>query len=247
MRDRQKEGQKVYCSESFDPLGEAKGDLSDVGRLGIFRALVWDESNDAGQSFIHLAGANRGSVKLYVQPGSGSGIVKSSSPGGVCNEIASSAGFIPLDPVAATGNSWFNNETAAAPVPTSCDAKNAPSPPVLLCTDNASDLRRVIQHAIADFNEPVVYANDVKASTIECTGTDWEFAAYDSVTEGWVCLAAEATDRVGNHAVSAPIRLCYDDADTVFEPPCKTDKSNPPSCVDNCTLPKRFISQVIDR
>ncbi len=67
VRERQKEGQKVYCSESFDPWADATGDLSDVGNLAVFRALVWDEGNDANQSVIHLAGTEPGSVTLYVQ------------------------------------------------------------------------------------------------------------------------------------------------------------------------------------
>jgi hypothetical protein len=249
VRERAKEGQNVYCSESFDPLGEAKGDLADVAGVARFRALVWDESNvAAGQSVIHLAGADQDSVKLYVKQGTGAGIVKSTTPGGVCNTIDASV-FVGLEAVGQAGTSWFNNETADPPALDACVAKNVAVPPPQLCTDNNSDLRRVIQHEIADANEPVIYAHSVQTGKTECTGSDWEFAAAGaaSITEGWVCLAAVAKDRIGNEAVSAPIRVCYDDPDTLAEPACKSDKNNPPTCRNDCTLPKQFASQIINR
>jgi hypothetical protein len=119
-------------------------------------------------------------------------------------------------------------------------SETAPQQP--LCSDRASDLRRVIQYGL-DKNEPVVYVSASIAEP-ECTGASWEIQQFTMMREGWICLAAIATDKagtLGNTAVSRPLRLCFDDTGTPEQPSCM-DLQNPPSCTDGCTLPRNFAS-----
>jgi hypothetical protein len=98
----------------------------------------------------------------------------------------------------------------------------------------------VTQHGIVE-EEPVIYGVPSPLAA-ECTGASYEVGTR-ATQEGWICLAAVAVDNVGNRAVSRPKRLCFDNPTTSVVPACRTDKSNPPSCTDGCTLPRSFADR----
>jgi hypothetical protein len=79
---------------------------------------------------------------------------------------------------------------------------------------------------------------------LECAGKGWEISSRDA-DEGWVCLAARATDRVGNVGVSTPLRVCVSDR-LGSEPACATSSTTPPRCTDGCTLPSKFPSVILN-
>jgi len=101
----------------------------------------------------------------------------------------------------------------------------------------------VIQHSITSAEEPVIYGKG-SITTLECTGGEWELTPV--AQEGWVCLVTVAKDRVGNRAISPPLRLCFDNPRTVAEPTCLSDKSNPPSCTANCTPPPHWAARILE-
>lgn len=105
--------------------------------------------------------------------------------------------------------------------------------PDRLCA-NTSDMVRVTQHSMeASPAEPVVYGLAPTGSGVGCTGVSWEFAGllHRTVSDGWVCFAAEATDNVGNVGISPVMALCYDDPTTTGVPSCATAQKPDPTSI----------------
>jgi hypothetical protein len=254
VRQLRKMGNDFQCSESFDPLGSRAANDGDlVAPFTVFRALVWEQTNSiAGQSVLYFAGADPSSVYLYLQPDSSTPLLIDTDHDGVCDALDTSPGGTPLpnlrlNPVPPTGTAFFdpNADTAAAPpitpnTPNACALGNDQMRPARLCVQNASDLTEVIRHNSATV-EPVVYAIGGLMG-LECTGTGWELSsqlAGATQKEGWFCLAAVAKDKVGNSAISPPLRVCYDDG-VGTSPSCTTPGDARPSCTDGCRAPARF-------
>jgi hypothetical protein len=110
--------------------------------------------------------------------------------------------------------------------------------PNRLCTQEASDLTRVIKYN-ATGTVPAIFAQDVTgANTLTCTGAQWQVGVLPAVKEGWLCLAVRAVDNAKNVGVSRPLRVCYDDENPANgEPNCPLPA---PSCTRACTAPPRF-------
>jgi hypothetical protein len=254
VRQTRRSGNLTLCSESFDPLGsDPANDGARVSNtITYFRALVWDETNQVtGQNVLYLAGTDQSSVYLYLQPDPSTDPQKAllinndsdpecdvlnTSPGGV------SLPNLHLNPVTPQGNAFFDSAANNTDEPVDgrgeCSYGSETMPPPNLCTQNRSDLTAVIRHDSADV-EPVVYGIGGLMG-LECTGTGWELPAQLAGAvqkEGWFCLAAVATDKVGNSAISPPLRICFDDPATpLVHPSCATDPTEaPPSCTDGCT------------
>jgi len=258
---RERNADAKQCSVAFDPLGPAAAnDLQVVYDFQVFRALVWELTNHArGETNDIAAGADLGSVVLYLQPNIGQGLLKDTNGDHYCDALEtvdSDTGkdlhSIQLKPVAPQGSSWFggsNNEdsTLAAEFPmpdqTLCNYENVMIEPTALCAPaKSSDMSRVISWDI-DHTVPVVFGVE-PISGLSCTGYGWEINSV--VSEGWLCAAATAKDNNGNVGISAPIRLCYDDGKDPA-PDCANSSSPPPSCVeDACTLPPRLGRVLLD-
>jgi hypothetical protein len=112
--------------------------------------------------------------------------------------------------------------------------------------DNTSEMLFVAgQHlpTIGTGNQAAVWAPTVLGDqSSACTGSQFELSGLvqrvnNKPVEGWICLAAEVSDRQGNHAVSKPLRVCFDNENTPEEPACKVSSVALPDCTANCTPP----------
>lgn len=243
LRERKKTGATTFtCSAPFDPLGNSPGDATVVLPAGIYRALVWDLTNGIGGLTVeHLAGTDPTSVVLYAQsdPATPLLIAKHNTKN-ICDDLATDAAAKPaledLVPIAPTGTSYF--PSSADPIVGTCTAGADGMPPNGLCAANASDLTRVIDHAVVGATESVIYS--LKSSNPEeCTGQNW--VLVDSgLPNGWVCIAALAKDKVGNLGISAPLRVCLDDPKKTA-PACALSSTTPPTCTDGCIPPGHFV------
>jgi hypothetical protein len=244
-----KKGPPDLCSESFDPLGTyAASDQGKVTPFKHFRAMVWEQTNSvSGQTVFYYAKTEPTSVYLYLQPdGPTVPLLINNDADPECDALNTVVGgkAIPnlqLNPVSPAGSAFYPNTGAStAPALPSgyCVLGVEPQPPATLCTNNASDMNVVVGHTMAGV-EPVVYGIG-QMTGLECTGTGWELSsqlAQATQKEGWFCLAAVAKDKVGNTGISRPLRVCYDDPGTSYQPPCWTSSTTPPSCTDGCTPP----------
>jgi hypothetical protein len=245
------------CSDQFDPLGIAANDGDGVpghqaiAPFTLFRALVWDDTNFiAGQSVLYIAGADPMSVYLYLQPdGPTMPLLIDTDGDGFCDALDTMPGGVPLpnlrlNPVTPAGTASFaGTDPNALPDPAMnhCVVGSDPAQPMHLCTSNASDLTEVIRHDAATL-EPVVYGIGGLMG-LECTGTGWELPsqlAGAMQKEGWFCLAVVAADKVGNKAISPPLRICFDDPMTASVPPCANSSQPLPSCTRGCIAPPHF-------
>lgn len=227
------------CSYSFDPLGSSPDHGARVDSTEVYRALVWDRTNSSGGRVLHMAGADRDSVQLFVRRPD-EPLVVDTTGDDVCDDIADAdaLAFQDLEALAADGNPWFgseDNETGPDEPPRGDCPYGSSSAPDYLCSDE-SDLRAVIHHSNVS-SEPVVYAIAPGQSSPLCKGLEWELTTVFPSYEGWVCLAARAFDRVGNRGVSKPLAVCVD-GPLAGKPSCATDLDElPPDCTDGCDDP----------
>jgi hypothetical protein len=241
-------GTNYACSEPFDPLGTSPNDLSVVPTVGIYRALVWDNTNSAqGETVLHFAGTDQSSVILYAQPDPATPLlIAKHNTNGLCDDLNTDAASKPpledLVPIAPQGSSYF--DAAAPTIALTCGDGSDGNAPKGLCAANSSDLTRVIDHAVVGATEPVIYAiNSVDPA--ECTGQNWSLPD-SGLPNGWVCIAVLAKDKVGNLGISPPLRVCLNsNLNGKVQPDCaifgSTASMTPPSCTDGCTPPGHFI------
>jgi hypothetical protein len=271
VRELRLSGATWYCSSSFDPLGNAASQGQLVHNVPYFRALVWDLTNQASadQQVFYHAGTNPSSVYLYLQDDVYAPFVINASgvdPADLvkhCDEIAT-------PPAGTTEHKQQLSAIPATGTASYLAVDPDPDPPVGgyslgtdkdlqpgVCAQHASSLSRVIGHEAVG-HDAVVYGISPDASGLECTGRYWEIKSVIDrpVREGWLCLAARASDNLGNVRVSAPLIVCYDDDTTPYVPDCidPNDPSHttvldpatvvpPITCTDGCT-PVRFVDKV---
>lgn len=238
VRVDRKSSSGVECSESFDPLGAAVGDLSSSDEYGfaLIRAFIWERTNPSPNRI--YSGVDPGTVAFYVLNDTSKALLINnkgdSDPD--CDDLdpETRGEKIDLVPVAPTGSAWFTDDGNKSPDPATlpCSLKSDPAPPYL-CADESSDLRIVVPQDIPD-RPPAVWAR-APIDNVFCTGRSWEVKPKN--VEGWVCIAARAQDKVGNVGISRPIRVCYDNPETAEKPDCTGE---PPSCTDGCALPPTF-------
>lgn len=239
VREEKQVGTGYVCSDPFDPLGKAISDLATGQSFDLFRALVWEETNEAsGQTVLYPAGTNQKSVQIYLQPDPTKDLlISKNNTGGVCNEIANldTLNFLSLNPVPPTGSAAYTTNFPA--IDGVCTVDNDDPTPAFLCPNNTSDLTVVVAQPF-DVPQPAIYASGDLTTGSTCTGAQWQISSPSLVTKnGWVCLAARAVDNVGNVGVSAPLRICVNDPANGAAPDC----TNPPTCVTGCTAPAHFI------
>ena len=253
----------VNCSVPFDPIGTrppASGMI--VNSFEFYRAFALDRTNGkASQSIFYFSGIDATQVHLYLQPDPTKRIVYDHDGDGVCDSIdddVKKMAFQPsMDAVNETGTANFNaTDLTLAPDVTdvtsfaagkSCYVSS--NSPTLLCNGNSPDMMFVAHQPYATGSKPTndaaVYALQVTQGALTCTGSDWDISKFVPA-EGWVCLAAEVLDNIGNIGISAPISVCFDNELTPAKPSCATGKrwqlstEKPPTCItDGCKAPSR--------
>jgi len=254
IREGYVEGGILYCSNSFDPVGDASpNDGEIVTATTVFRALVWDSAEPAEDGdVIYYAQTDPTSVRLFLQDELDTPLLIDRTDDGVCDDINSEVTSNPvryLELVAMPESGTPSYQTEAedlendpSPIPAGlhdCTYKGDAEPPDRLCPQQQSEMRRIIRHA-SSAGEPVIYAINPDFGDLECTGRYWELGAVvdREQPEGWLCLAVRASDNVGNVGVSRPLRVCYDNPDTSRVPDCVVEPlAEAPSCTDGCTPP----------
>jgi hypothetical protein len=233
-----------YCSASFDPVGNAANDGEIVtNRNKRFRALIYDQTTFGSGGFIsYMAGTDQKSARLYIQPVGAEPLLVDRSGDGVCDDLArEDFDYFGLSAVKGAGvPTYSSTDSGTAPAITNqCLTKPHPGQlPKTLCGE-LSDMTIVVEHdSKVQENEPIIYGLG-NLPPAECTGTTWDLGNVVD-QDGWICLAARATDNLGNTGLSRPLRICFDDPTVAGSPPCATDNSSPPSCTDNCSVTDRF-------
>jgi hypothetical protein len=254
LQERKASGQDHFCSDFFDPLGLSPDDRMVVPSTRKYRALVWDDTNSAsGQSVFHFSGVDPTTVQLYAQADPTQPLLADSDGDGVCDKLlvdtTDGVTNLPigedLHPLFSAGKPWYE---ATSPTTLGVCTTTIEQKPDNLCSVKNSDLTRVIDHDIANRNAESVIYTLTSSDQLECTGKDWELSS-SIMQNGWVCLAAQASDFAGNHGISAPLRVCLNsDAPGRTMPTCANGSEIPPSCVkDGCTVPAHFPFTLIDQ
>lgn len=250
------DGRDTYCSAPFDPVGDAAAnDTGPVQLLARFRAFIWERTNGTSSADVYwYAGIDPQTPHLYLQPDPTKAIIIDTNGDGVCDDIAPDVKKLTsfdLQAVAPRGAGDTNpNDLTLAPDATDpryrLTCKTQFVDLKKLCLDNSSDMQFVAgQHlpTIGVANQAAVWAPTVLGDqTYACTGSQFELSGLvqrvnNKPVEGWICLAAEVSDRQGNHAVSKPLRVCFDSESTPEAPSCALSSSIPPSCTASCTPP----------
>jgi hypothetical protein len=267
VRERKKSGVDWLCSNAFDPLGDAVSQRQVVNNTRYFRALVWDLTSEASQDqpVSYYAGPDPNSVYLYLRDNVTADFVIDSNHDGFCDDVKPLPApelehLQQLLPIPAAGAASYMPEPSGwgDPVPGDgyCKAGTDTQPPNHLCAREASSLTRVIRY-VGLAGESAIYGISPDASGLECTGRYWELGAVidRKPPEGWLCVAARASDKLGNVGVSEPLIICYDDDNIPGSPDC-VDPANPGysidpaaadppiTCTDGCQ-PRRFTARII--
>ena len=246
----------LHCTGAFDPVGPAAAnDLEVIPQFKTVRAFVWDLTNRSeSQQIAYYAGVDPKKTYLYVSSDTDKPLIVDSDRDGICDSVAPEAeelkGIVHLDPIAPQGTP---NYAPQIPDPNDSslmiadDWKGAPDVSGLGCKVQSTDHKNLCAARISDMelaisavnagqseSAAVIYAPAVEPpGSSVCTGSQIDFR--NLAPDGWLCVAAAATDDVGNRGVSRPIRLCLDAENTPGSPPCALMSTTPPTCTDGCT------------
>jgi hypothetical protein len=263
------------CSLAFDPLGtDAVNDGQMVTALSELRVRAEDVGNGGNSSsgvFLPRAEVDDDSVEFYVLDDASLALLVDIDGDGMCDEInpdlvpttvpdaANEAAVVSLVSVAGGGGAYFgadNGPYGEDPFMNDAFCSNPAEPdedlPSAICA--SSPLYSIISAFpsgdAAIFGIPPL-------TSLNCLGNAWD-APASNISDGWACVAARATDRLGNVGVSPPLRMCIDwdqdglDAngedlgvqgcglDGDLSPGTIADEANRPLCTDGCAIPFSF-------
>ncbi len=240
----------LNCSAPFDPVGsKAISNLDSTYPTSYVRvrALVMERTNNNGGDALFYAHMDRGSAKVYASDSSVPLLVGSTPGTGPCivNPVTQKSGIsyaLTMVPIANSGSNSpdcsgasvaFATGSPALPNPTACVVG---SPATDALCSKTSDMNYVMQQYY-DKTESAIYATDVandSTSTL-CAGYQLDLLGPGvGLQEGWVCLAAQASDNVNNIGVSAPIAICLNKSGTA-----NCTAASRPTCTDGCTPASR--------
>ena len=207
------------CSADFDPLGgDAPNDGEVVPQLIELRARATDLPNTGTANttlFIPYAGVQR--VQMYVLDDTTRPLVVDTNGDGFCDNInpdikptatpvlATEAALVTLEAVPGGGGASFLPDSIGSSNGGRCDAGDATDAPEPLCF---GELFATVAIDTPFTDEPEVFGIG-PADMFNCLGYAFDTVA-NNVDEGWACVAAVATDNLGNRSVSAPLRICVD-------------------------------------
>jgi hypothetical protein len=197
-----------------------------IPQMNFVRARVQDRGNYAtGVAVVPVSLTNQAKVRLLVLPRDDRALVMASA--GVCDHLnpalkettaltgtdpdeVLTVDMVPVTP-SPTGTGDYRPFSEASPPPVcgSLGDPNVTDQPQPLCARLAreSQANYVMPHP-GIVGEPAIYT--LAPVTVEgpyCQGTQFD-AGY--LPDGWICVAVEAEDNVGNRAISKPLHVCVD-------------------------------------
>lgn len=207
------------CSADFDPLGgDAPNDGEVVPQLIELRARATDLPNTGTANttlYIPYAGVQR--VQMYVLDDTTRPLVVDTDGNGSCDNInpdikptatpvlATEAALVTLEAVPGGGGASFLPDSIGSSNGGRCDEGDATEAPEPLCF---GELFATVAIDTPFTDEPQVFGIG-QVDMFNCLGYAFDTVA-NNVDEGWACVAAVATDNLGNRSVSAPLRICVD-------------------------------------
>jgi hypothetical protein len=248
-----KKDQDLYrCSHAFDPLGsDAVNDGDTKAQLFDIRARIEDEGNSplfGGADVIPIAGIDDTRVHLLILDDTSNPLVVDTNGDGLCDAVnplltptttpmsEKDALLVNMAPINPTGSADYTPSTPppGAPCVSGIDMK-APDP---LCL--TTDLSQAIYYSAAIL--PAIYTIPPVLSGGQCVGRQFDNLA-NHVNDGWICLAVQVSDKLGNTQVSRPIRVCVDKDGMGGE--CGASKPPMPDCTGTQTQSKPDV--IIDK
>ncbi len=250
------------CSRPFDPVGvDAADDKQQVPQVTRFRGRFQDQGNDIPSApWVPFTGINDTSVFMYVLDDTTQALVYDLDGDGYCDAInpeiiplgskptAKEAVAVKMAVIKPTGKAdfrppWFNPATdagATAPdgggsskylLPSSCKSWGTKAkPPEDLCL--GTSMTAVIPYA--NTGNPAIYTIppvQPKKTDYTCSGLPFDFLA-NKISDGWACVAATATDKLGNRGVTPPLRVYVNNSPTFTKPTVNlpAGAGTPPHC-----------------
>jgi len=248
----------VQCSWAFDPLGDhtIPGNMPDdgcaVGQVFQMRVRGEDDVNDGG--FVQvapLATIDPSRIDVYVLNDTSQPLTVDTDGDGVCDLINPT--LIPttspptssrqvlkvrLSAVPPQGAADFTPDPSLTPATeTRCDPGDDTSLPKILC--RAEEPTIAISYGP---KLPAIWSLDpIEPDGLRCFGNQFDaFANHIGGTSaggglpapGWACIAVQATDKVGNTGVSAPLRVWIDYAGQQV---CPAQQGGATSAPPDCT------------
>ena len=236
LRVLRRAGDIQQCSHLMDPVGEdAVSDLSTALQLFSARLIALDRGNTPrGLTHAAVAGIDPASVELFIaQADSTTQLVVDTAPSdGVCDQINPTldpsnalappmgvkAISLRLEEIAVTGAADFTPDPTAT-----CPAGGEAARPPALCAYTTQT-----QVLALDVTNGTSGLYSLPPAGSNCPGEQFDSLAA-GLQDGWHCLAARATDKVGNRSVSAPIRVCIS-RDGAHVSDCAARFGTPPAC-----------------
>jgi hypothetical protein len=250
------EMKKLVCSWAFNPvgdyqqLGDMPRDLCAAPQVFDIRARIEDDGNRAdGLKFKPVSGVDPATTALYVLSDTSQPLVVDVDGDGVCDEI--NPKLIPTTQAPAQSNEVLTVRLAGVPpkggadftfdsslvTPAgmaaypACNPGGAISGPRRLCGSQMMTI--VIGYPAAVGPNPAIWAIEpITQNEPWCVGSQFD-AFANQIPEGWACLAAAASDQLGNNGVSSPLRVWIQNRGLPEGPKCPAPPPNagpPPNC-----------------
>ena len=224
------------CSWLFDPVGPDAVDDGDlVTQLFDVRVRAQDNGNTplTGEpDWVPISGVDQGHVELLILSNTSRPLVVDTSnpPDGFCDDI--NPDLVPTTKPQTDTDAQLVNMVPMTPVPNadfspqpgvdcSTVTTGAPPDPAAFCVTTANvskaqfaagdptphcyTMTEVLNYSAGGL--PSIYTiGPIVSDGLQCAGH--QFDASNNLKDGWACLAAVASDKMGNKQVSRPIRIC---------------------------------------
>ncbi len=234
----------LLCSKPFDPVGEdAASDLELVPQVQAFRVRIEDRGNHLPTApWRPVSAIDPGSPRIFLLDDTAQAVVVDSTGDGYCDSInpeveplgtapaPGQAVAVNLVPIPPSGTADFTPYTATGnqfPF-AQCNDGEAEESPEPLCKTTV--MTKVIPWTAIDpkSTEPAIYSIPPVATGKQCVGLPFDFLA-NNFDDGWVCVAVEAADNLGNASVSRPLRV-WVKKDELVAGPLPDNAGTPPNC-----------------